>query len=76
MAFVIPALIAFVVIDGDGDEAVPAMRHGDYWLPLLAADPEREGQMREHAKRLATQLGQPVLVLRFAGREQIGVIEP
>ena len=73
---VIDQMFAFVVIDEDGDESVPAILNKNTWLPLVGADLSRIESLMEPAQVAATQLGKPIKIYRFSVREEIGEVKP
>lgn len=72
----IDEMFAFVVIDENGDEGVPAMISGGTAFPLIAADEARLESLRPIAAKMATMLGQPFTLCRFSVRTEIEVITP
>lgn len=69
MAFQIQTLRAFIATGDDGDEGVVAVRLGDAWFPLIAADSERFESFRPQAEAIARESG---VVVRVATFEKTG----
>ena len=72
----ITEVIAFVALDSDGDEGIPAFWDGRLMLPLIAADSHRVESLLPIARRIAEETGIEIQVLRFTVREQIDVLNP
>ena len=78
----IEEMFAFVVLDDDGTEGVPAVTvnmgpyEGDMSFPLLGADMARIESLRPHAVRLSKQMGKKVTLCKFTNREEMEVFEP
>ena len=70
----IEEMYAFVVMDDDDTEGVPAFLSGDLWLPLMGADMSKVEMLRPIAEQFATDLGKPVTLVRFSVREEVEVI--
>jgi hypothetical protein len=72
----IEQMYAFVVVDDDGTEGIPAFRGpGGLAMPMVGADLERVESLRPMAKAMAKELGKPLELLVFTGRESVEVIE-
>ena len=74
----IERMFAFVVVDEDGSEGVPAMAgpRGEP-IPLLGADLARVDALRPVAAVLATMMNKPVKTLCvFSERTEVDTIEP
>jgi hypothetical protein len=72
----IETLFAFVVIDPDGDEAVPTFRVGATLLPLTGADPARVAQLLPIAEELAARSGKRIELVQFEARVHHRWVEP
>lgn len=72
----IDEMYAFIVIDDDGSEGIPATKKGDWWFPLVGADMARVNSLRPVARELARKLGKSVELVRFTTREHLETIEP
>jgi hypothetical protein len=72
----IEQLYAFVVVDDDGTEGIPAIPSPDGPLPLVGADMERVDSLRGVAVMLATHLGKPITLCQFSERTEVDVIYP
>lgn len=74
--FRIEAMWAYVVLHGDGDEAIPAQSIGGAMMPMLGADRVRVQALRPLVREMATLLGKPIKLVRFEHRVDEEVIEP
>lgn len=73
----IEQMFAFVVVDDDGTEGIPAFMGPDrVAMPLTGADMERVESLRPLAQKIATQLGKPITLVRFENRTEVEVIKP
>ena len=73
---VVDELYAFLLIDEDGDESVPAVGTEVGMLPLVGADWARIDAMRPIAQRIADENGKEITLARFHLRENLEVIKP
>lgn len=73
--FRVSEVYAFLAIDVDGDEGVPAIRVGATLMPLVAFDLDRMKSLRPVAENLARE-GTPMRLARFTNREDLEQIEP
>jgi len=73
----IDVLYAFVVVDDDGSEGIPAFTtpDGRVW-PMVAADQARIESMRPMAQGIADQARRPVELNRFLGRQRVEQLLP
>jgi hypothetical protein len=67
---------AFLAVDAEGAEGVPAAQLGDMLMPLVAADQARLDDLRPIARQLASAYGMKITVARFTRREDIETILP
>lgn len=73
----ITEMYAFVVVDNDGTEGVPAFRDvSGMVLPMMGADTARAESLKPIAAAMARQLGKSMTLLRFTVREEVEVILP
>jgi hypothetical protein len=72
----IDELYAFIVVDDDGTEGVPAFRAENMVMPLMGADMGRMGDYREIAGRIANEYGRKVTLCKFTNRETVEEVEP
>lgn len=73
----IDEMFAFIVVDDDGTEGVPAYLDGSgLWVPLMGADTARVASLRHHGVATARAMKRPVEIVRFTVRERIELIEP
>jgi hypothetical protein len=77
VGFRIEHLYAFLSIDEtDDDEGVCAFHGGQGWMPMVAADEERLDDYKRIAKRIASETGRPVKLVRFDQRVELEEIKP
>lgn len=76
LGFVVQEVWAYLVVHGDGDEAIPAFHTGSGWMPMVAADRARLESLRPHAERTARASGKPVVLVRFDRRTDVETIQP
>lgn len=77
MGLRIDALFAWIIVDDDGDEALPAaLGPGGTWFPLVGADEARIRSLQPYAADAGRQVGRPVRLVRFDSREELEVLEP
>lgn len=72
---VIQEIFAFVMLDDDGNEGIPAINHGGMTHPLMGADMARVESLRPHAKIFADALKKKIKLLKFSKREMLEEIE-
>lgn len=73
----IDSLFAFVVVDDDGSEGVPAFPGpGGVLMPMMGADLARMDLLEPMAQLLATTLNKQVTLCRFLTRDELKVIDP
>lgn len=68
-------LFAFVIVDEDGTEGVPAFVEHGTWQPMMGADMARVESFKRLARTDPMFRGLRVTILRFGDREEIGVID-
>ena len=69
-------MYAFVVVDDDGTEGIPALRSvNGVAMPLVGADLDRIADLRPFAQDLAQRLGKPIDLIRFTVREHLETIQ-
>lgn len=72
----IERMYAFVVVDDDGTEGIPAFGTPDGTaMPMVGADARRVDQLRPIAQAMAKQLGKPIELVLFTNRMSLDVIE-
>lgn len=59
---------AFIMVDEDNNEGVPAIQVGERIMPLVCADVDRVDSFRAIAKRLAVD-GNQIKLVKFSQRE-------
>lgn len=67
-------MFAFIVVDTDGSEGIPAAMLGDSWMPLMGADMERVESLRSLAMAVCTP-GTKLSLVKFTTRTLIEEIE-
>lgn len=71
----IETVYAFIVVDDDGTEGIPAIQSPEGgWVPLVGADLERVSSLRELVPFVAR--GKRVTLAHFTRRQDIEVFEP
>jgi hypothetical protein len=76
MPYKVTELFAFIAIDKDGDEAVPAFSSGMYLLPLMGADTARIDSIRPMAQQIADMTGRHMRLVKFSHMELVEEIFP
>lgn len=73
----IETISAFIVLDDDGTEGIPAfMGPGGMAMPMVAADEARVHDLRLIAEEIARDMGKKVTLARFSVREDLEVLNP
>ena len=74
--FRINQIFAFVVLDDDGTEGVPALQLPDgTMMPLMGADVTRLDDLKAIVQQTPQCRGRKFTILRFGNRETIGTID-
>jgi hypothetical protein len=68
-------LFAFVIVDDDGTEGVPALLIDGTWMPLMGADMARVDSLKAIVAVSPQFKGKRVTIQRFGDRETIGTID-
>ena len=77
MPLVIEKLYAWIMVDEDGDEAIPAMTLADNgWLPMIGADEARMESLRPIVQRIADKRGLMAVLKVFGTGVVIDEINP
>jgi hypothetical protein len=72
----IDQVFAFIVLDDDGTEGVPAvMAPNGMLLPLMGADLARIDSLRAIVERDPRLTGKQITLAKFSGRENVEVIQ-
>jgi len=71
MPFTITSIHAFIAVDAQGEEGVPAFVCNGWWMPLLAADPARLASLRPVAQDIARASGKTIKLVRFDQRTEL-----
>lgn len=74
MNFRIKTLYAFVAVGENGDEGVMAERVGQHWVPFVAADATRLGQLRDRVRQIAPPYA--VKLIKFEPRTELETVHP
>lgn len=72
----IEQMYAYVVVDDDNTEGIPAFESSGMAYPMVGADMERAYSLRPVAEQMANDMGKKVTLVRFIQREELEVIEP
>jgi len=74
----IDQMYAFIVIDDDGTEGIPAIKTMNMGyptaLPLVGADMAHIDSIRHFAEKIARDMKKPVLLVKFTNREEVEII--
>jgi hypothetical protein len=68
-------IFAFIVLDDDGIEGVPAVGYNGMLLPLMGADMARIDSLKAIVQRDPALKGKKIILARFGHRENIGTID-
>lgn len=72
----IDEVFAFVAVDTDGTEGVPAVGIGKMVMPLMGADTARMDSMMASAQEVTDKLGKQVELVVYRQREHVRWLEP
>jgi hypothetical protein len=72
----IDQMYAYIVMDDDNTEGIPAYQAGNMTMPMVGADEARIESLNPIAQQMATGLGKKVTLVRFSVREEMEVFEP
>jgi hypothetical protein len=72
----IDQMFAFVVIDENGDEGIPAISMGPWFMAMVGADMDRIDSLMPEAQQICNLSGKPMKIVRFSQIEQIGEVNP
>lgn len=64
----IDSVFAFVVVDDDGTEGVPAFLAGDVVMPMMGADLSMVAKLKPVAQRWAIENGKAITLTHFSTR--------
>lgn len=65
----IDVMYAYICLDEDGTEGVPALEMGGNSYPLMGADMAMAAMLRPYAMKISKQMGKKVTLCRFSTRE-------
>ncbi len=72
----IEEVFAYIVVDDDGTEGIPAIHGPDGTiLPMTGADIARAHSLRPWAEKAARQMKKKVTLVKFTNRIELEVIE-
>lgn len=71
----IEEMFAFIVLDDDGTEGIPAFERAGMLIPLVGAEMTRVGQLEELVRADKMLKGKKVTLAKFSVREDIKVID-
>jgi hypothetical protein len=74
--FRVTKLWAYLQIDDDDEEGLPAFGYGVIVLPMLATDERRVEALRPMAAEAAAHTGRPVRLVVFEGMRELEVLAP
>ncbi len=69
-------MFAFILLDEDNTEGIPAFNAGGLAMPLVGADMARIDSLRHIAESLARDTNKKITLAKFSHREDLEVIEP
>lgn len=72
----IEQMYAFIVLDDDNTEGIPAFATPSGPMPMVGADMKRVDDLRPIAETIARDMGKKVTLCRFEVRTEIEVFEP
>lgn len=72
----IGTLYAFIVVDKDGTEGVPAFQSGPMLVPMMGADVLKATQLLPVAAQVAREQKQSVELVHFGDRRHVDWIDP
>jgi len=72
----IDQMYAYIVMDDDDTEGIPAFMNGNTAMPMVGADMDRIASLDPIAQQLATEIGKKITLVRFSVREEVKVIDP
>lgn len=72
--FKIQSVVAFLVVNADGDEGVIGFRTGEGWMPAICADQGREDLVEDAVRRATAGTGKLVRKVRFSTRIEEGAV--
>lgn len=72
----IERMFAYIVLDDDGSEGIPAIFSPMGPLPMVGADEERMKSLRPYAEDFALKHKKPVTFVCFENRRAIEVLQP
>lgn len=69
---------AYVYVEANGDEGVPAFlwEERNTWLPMIGADRARVESLRPYAQNIANSTGQTLRLVRFSFGQVMEEIAP
>lgn len=67
----IDTMFAFVAVDAENNEGVPAVKIGQMLVPLMCADKDRVDSLRSIALQLARNSKAKIKLIRFTNREEL-----
>lgn len=71
----IDEVFAAISVDDDGTEGICAVRIGNDWMPLLAADKSRLPFVEKQAEMIAKAQSRLVKIIRLHSREELRQID-
>lgn len=74
--FKIKKMWAFIATEPDGTEGVCALRVGNDWMPMVAADQDRVESLKVAAQQIANHSGATIQLVEFDVRRNVERIHP
>lgn len=68
-------LFAFIMVDDDGTEGVPAFFDGEVLMAMMGADMARVEDLKKLALADPIFKGRKITICRFGHREQVGTVD-
>lgn len=72
----IDQMFAYIVMDDDDTEGIPAFLSNGMPMPMVGADMARVESLNPIAQMMAKELGKKVTLVRFSDRVEMEVFEP
>lgn len=72
----IDQMFAYIVMDDDDTEGIPAFMANGMPMPMVGADMARVESLNPIAQEMAKELGKKVTLVRFSDRVEMEVFEP
>jgi hypothetical protein len=70
----IDQIFAFICVDDDGTEGIPAISTPIGVMPLVGADEARIESLRKYAEQISRDMGKKVTLVKFTNRIEMEVL--